>query len=253
MSTDAERTIPLLVGDYASLRNFNDEDSLTVLVMRVYPYKFWMVCWVPGKGRDTRVVARIARFIKDAGLTHFAYRSDREPTIAAMIDEACALSGRKGIKLTSDGEDQDVALDPDDLGELSTADVLVGNDSSDVDQLRVESTHTAKPEVSHPGESQSNEKSVGDYIGQLRTLKTALESRMKARLSCSHPVMQWLIEHTAYVLASLPLGATVRLRMVVSRGVKAENACADFGERIMWYMPTKMRSKFNQRWRYGFF
>ena len=125
MSSDSARTIPLVVADYAFPRNFGDEDPLTVLVMRVYPYKLWMVCWVPSKWRDPKVVARIIRFIKDTGLTHFAYRSDREPAIAAMIEEACALSGRKGIKLNNNDDNSDVAIDPEDVGDFDDVDVMV--------------------------------------------------------------------------------------------------------------------------------
>ena len=65
MLKNSKRTIPLVLGDDASPRNFCDEDSQTLLVMHVYPYKIWMVCRVPSKGGDPRVVARISRFVKD--------------------------------------------------------------------------------------------------------------------------------------------------------------------------------------------
>jgi len=61
-----------------------------------------------------------------------------------------------------------VAIDPEDVVDFDDVDVMVTGDSSASDGLRVDSTHTATPEVSHPGESQSNgkaEKAVGDYIG----------------------------------------------------------------------------------------
>ena len=95
---DSDRTIPLLVADCGFPTISDDDDALTRLVMRAYPYKLFTCTVAPCKGRDPRVVARIVRFIKDTGLTNFAYRSDREPAITAKIEEACALSGRKGIK-----------------------------------------------------------------------------------------------------------------------------------------------------------
>ena len=256
MTNDSTRTIPLVVADYAFPKNFGDEEPLTVLVMRVYPYKVWMVCWVPSKGRDPRVVARIARFLKDIGLTHFAYRSDREPAISAMIEDACAQSGRKGTKLRED--DDNVAIADDDLGMMTGVDVSGGIDSNAADtaRLQVESTHTATPEVSHPGESQSNgkaEKSVGDFVGQLRTLKTALESRLKAKLSSSHPVMHWLIEHTAYILNKFSLGSDGKTPYGRLHGKEGRERICEFGERVMWYVPKKLRSKLDQRWRYGIF
>ena len=69
---NSERTIPLLVADYGFRKNSDDDTTMTLLIMRVYPYKIYMCCAVPGKGRDPQVVARIVRFIKETGLTHFA-------------------------------------------------------------------------------------------------------------------------------------------------------------------------------------
>ena len=44
------------------------------------------------------MVNRLARFIEECGLLRFTFRSDREPAILAMMEEACTLSGRKGSK-----------------------------------------------------------------------------------------------------------------------------------------------------------
>ena len=41
---NAERKVPLLVGDYCFPKHTEDSDPLTLLVMRVYPYKLFMVC-----------------------------------------------------------------------------------------------------------------------------------------------------------------------------------------------------------------
>ena len=98
-SKQDSRDIPLLVGDYGFIRDSDDQDCTTTLVLKLYPFKLFFSCVVAAKGPDTMVVTRLAQFIKDAGLTHFAYRSDREPAIMAMIEEACARSGRRGVWL----------------------------------------------------------------------------------------------------------------------------------------------------------
>ena len=92
-SVKSDRTIPLLVGDYCFPKHSGDMESITTLVIRVYPYKLFFVCVVPVKGRDPRIVQRLERFIKECGLVHFTFRSDREPSIVAMLEEACALAG----------------------------------------------------------------------------------------------------------------------------------------------------------------
>ena len=55
----SEREIPHMVGDYAFPKNAEDEDPMTILVIRLYPYKLMMCCVVASKGRDQRIVNRI--------------------------------------------------------------------------------------------------------------------------------------------------------------------------------------------------
>ena len=90
-------------------------------------------------------------------------------------------------------------------------DFLDLNDAENGDSKELEdvTTHVAVPELCHPGEWSSNglaERSVREFTDQLRTLKTALESRLKVRIASSHPITHWLIEHTAYVLNKFSLG-----------------------------------------------
>lgn len=92
-----DRVIPLLVGDYCFPKHVEDSDAITTLVIRYYPYKPCFVCVVPVKGRDPRVIQRLARCIRECGLVHVTFRSDREPVIVAMLEEACTLVGRRGI------------------------------------------------------------------------------------------------------------------------------------------------------------
>ena len=256
---DRQRSIPLVVGDYGFPKSSGDDEPLTTLIMRVYPCKVFLCTWVPSKGRDPRVVARIVRFFKEVGLTHFAYRNDREPAIVAMIEEACGLSGRRGVKISPGSDVPDDHVDVSQFisnGEITNEDVNVG-DSVDINKPVPDVTsHIATPELSHPGESASNglaERSVGEFMDQLRTLKTALESRLKIRLSSSHPVTHWLIEHTAYVLNKFSLGPDGQTPYGRLHGREGHERICEFGERIMWYVPKKLRSKLDQRWRYGVF
>ena len=111
-SHESDREIPLLVGDYAFCRDSKDESLATLLVLRLYPYKLIFGFVVPAKGPDPLVVTRLAKLITDCGLVHFAYRSDKEPAIISMIQEACAMAGRKGVHVK--GGDESVVLDAGD-------------------------------------------------------------------------------------------------------------------------------------------
>ena len=94
-----------MVGDYGFVRDSRDEDLTTLLVLRLYPYKLIFAMVVTAKGPDPLVVTRIARLLADFGLVHFAYRSDKEPAIVSMIQEACTMSGRHGVHEKKNDDD----------------------------------------------------------------------------------------------------------------------------------------------------
>ena len=64
---------------------------------------------VPSKGVHEAVVARLARFIMDMGLINFCFRSDREPAVVRLFQEACRACGREGKNVTQpkDPKEQD--------------------------------------------------------------------------------------------------------------------------------------------------
>ena len=145
------RVIPLLVGDYCFLKDSQDEDQATMLVLKLYPYKIYFACLVRQKGPDPLVVARLTQFIKDMGLEHFAYRSDKEPAIISMLEEACARASRRGVKVKSDEDTETHAAIEDDLP-LSMLDSCPPRAPTGTEAM--EGTTVAVPEHSHPSESQ---------------------------------------------------------------------------------------------------
>ena len=90
-----------MVSDYGFNKNADDEENVIMLVMTLYPYQLAFACMVTSKGADPLVVARLCRFIMESGLVHFAYRSDREPAIVALIQDACAMAERNGVNVTA--------------------------------------------------------------------------------------------------------------------------------------------------------
>ena len=165
-SHEADRTIPLLVGDSVFCRNSKDDKLATILVLRLLPSRLTFACVVAAKGPDPLVVTRFAKLITDCGLVHFAFRSDKEPAIVAMLQEACAMAGRKGVHVKTD--DEEVVLDD---GDSKTGELQSGEHPGAVERAQL-----AVPENSHPGESQSNgidERAVQDLVKHVRVLKLA--------------------------------------------------------------------------------
>ena len=146
-SRENARTIPLLVGDYGFIRSSSDakEDMQNVLVLRVLPYKLSFASIVPVKGLDQMVAARIARFIRDAGLVHFAYRSDREMAMTALLEEAIRLSGRRGV--VTDTNEPPLQFD----FPIAAADDDEPDAPTQIPQRQpADATAIAVPELTHP-------------------------------------------------------------------------------------------------------
>ena len=101
-TSKSDSTVPLLVTDYCYLRDSVDQDLLTVLVARVYPWKMTFAMAVDAKGRDEDAIKRLASFIRTCGLAQFNYRSDQEPALLALAEEAIALSGREARAASSE-------------------------------------------------------------------------------------------------------------------------------------------------------
>ena len=94
---DKSRTIPLLVGDYAFVRDSRDSELLTMFVAKLLPYGVVFAMAVEQKGEDPDNVQRLAKWLRDSGLTHFAYRSDQEASIIALIEAAAREAGHEAV------------------------------------------------------------------------------------------------------------------------------------------------------------
>ena len=160
----------------------------------VPPHNIFFACVVASKGPDDLVVGRLVKLIKDTGLMHFAYRSDKEPSIIALIEEACSRAGRCGVPAKS-VEDKVV---------LEDGDHACGELQPEENPHAIDSAQIGVPEHSHPGESASNgkaERAVQAVVDHIRTLKAAFEDRYNVRLGNSHPLFHWMVEHAAYLLS----------------------------------------------------
>ena len=213
-----ERTIPLLVGDFAYVRTTNDDESLTVFVSKVLPQRVMFAMALDQKGANPENVTRLAKFIKNIGLTRFAYRSDQERAVIALIDSAALEANRQAVK------------------EGTNEAIVAASENSSV------------------GESASNgaaERAVQSFEDMTRTTKLALESRMGVQLPIKHPVMFWLVEHNANIITKYHVGTDGKTGYSNLHGRECREKLVEFGERVMFYVPRKLRAKLDPRWRYG--
>ena len=97
------RAIPHVVADYGFMRS-TDDDLITMLVLYIRPWRIYYSTVCDVKGPSQNVVTRVAQLFRDVGLSHFTYKSDREPAIRALLREAARLAN---VKADLDPEDED--------------------------------------------------------------------------------------------------------------------------------------------------
>ena len=215
MSQPTGRTLPMFHADYCFIRDSEDEKVLTVLVGRMSPSKAFFATVCDSKGPlDLYVLNRLEAFLKDEGVSKIAYRSDQEASIVATIEAALRNSGKAG-------------------------------DITD-----------AAPEHSAVGESASNgtaESAVKQFEDQLRTLKGALEAHMGDRLPVDHAIMRWLVQHVASIFNRHSTNSEGLTPHECRHGRRSHGRTAEFGERLLYYVPKKLRAKLDLRWRVGVF
>ena len=219
-SSKSDRADPLLVADYCFVRDNVDTDCVTVLVARLYPSRSMLATVVDAKGADQNAVARLARFLRDSGYAKIVYRSDQERSIIALFEETFKASGREGTPLHNPQLTQMV------------------------------------PEASAVGESQSNgkaENAVQKFEDLLRTYKSALETHLQCRIPIDHTIMRWMTEHVASITNRYKCNDEGQTPFEAIHGQRFRGKLAEFGERVFYYVPLRMRAKLNLRWRVGTF
>ena len=212
---DNQRCVHLLVFDYAFPRSADEDKTVTCLIGKMYPMRTTLAVVCDQKGRDPHIVSRLAAFIRENGIRHLVYKSDQEESITAMAKEAIQKVGITG--------------EPFDL---------------------------AVPEHSAVGSSASNgkaERTVQIIEDLVRTYRSALQARLGCDLPTEHPVFRWLLEHAAGNLnrcSTTPDGMTPYQHI---HGKRITLKQIEFGEKIFYYLPKRVRAKLDNRYHLGIY
>ena len=111
-------------------------------------------------------------------------------------------------------------------------------------------------EQSPVGESQSNgvaERQLQAVEDLLRTMRGALMHRLQCRITATHLIFQWLVMHVASVMNRYVVGGDGRTAFQRLHGRRASSKAVEFGERVFYYIPKKLRAKMSLRWRLGMY
>ncbi len=139
-----------------------------------------------------------------------------------------------------------------DLEELGRSDVILKTDGEPaikavqnrVQALRHGRTVPRNPPAYNPQSNGPCEKAVQDVTAQLRTLKIALEYRMKVKIHDDAPIMQWALEHAVFLLNKLNVhrsdGMTSYERLT---GRKWRRPIVEMGEHVLAKMALRRRER----------
>ena len=87
---------------------------------------------------------------------------------------------------------------------------------------------------------------------QIRVVKISLEHRLNFKVPVEHPIMWWLVEHSAMLLTNCHQSGTDNLTGYQRlHGHPAAQRMPEFGEMVMWYVPKRLRQKLDPKWRMG--
>ena len=92
-------------------------------------------------------------------------------------------------------------------------------------------------------------------VSLVRTLKVAVEARLNLSkpMPCHHAIVHWLFEHAAWILSKYAVDGEGRTPYGRRHGHEAQVRVCEFGERVMFYIPSKGRAKLDVRWTHGTF
>ena len=96
-------------------------------------------------------------------------------------------------------------------------------------------------EHSRVGDSASNgrvERCIQELGGQVRTLRVALEERLRTTIPLSHPIVPWLIRHSADILNKCQVREEGKTSFELIKGRACIEPLAEFGEYV-YFKPLK--------------
>ena len=99
-----------------------------------------------------------------------------------------------------------------------------------------------------PGPSAQSNQQLEDLV---RTCKSAIEARIDCKLRSDHPLLRWIVEHAANVYNKYAVSPEGKTPYASLHGKKPKEKLVEFGERVLWHVPKRPRTKLDLRWRLG--
>ena len=188
--------VPEVHLDFMFMGDENGGKTLTYLVAKERITRALMATVVSRKSTGEFAATRVLAFMREYGIefTDIGVKSDNEPAICSLVD----LIGR--IRAARGGGKMHVELSP---------------------------VHS----------SASNgvvERGIQAVQGQIRVMRSAVETRLGVHLDVEHVVWPWLAEYAAYLLCRAEVGHDGKTAYERAKGKLGKIPGMEFLERVLW-------------------
>ena len=116
-----------------------------------------------------------------------------------------------------------------------------------VKDQRAHKTLLEHPPAHDPQSNGVAEKGVQDATGVVRTLKLALEQRIGVKIEDSDKIVEWMLEHSGWILSNCVVGRGGRVSAQRITGRAATKPLIEFGEQIMLKPKRSVRMREHKR------
>jgi hypothetical protein len=235
------------------------------------PYRSWCPVCVEGRARDKmhkkgddQENKEIPEIVFDYG---FLGAKGDEETIAVQIakDRRTRMLFAHVVPRKGFAHEHGAAEMIRDIEKLGYSDVILKCDGEaalksiqEVVRNRREKGKTVL-ENSPVGDSRANgaaERAVQSVSEQVRVIRRGLEQRLGLKLSCKHPVMTWLVEHSADLISKYQVGEDGKTAYERWKGKRFTMEEIEFGEKIHYRLNMKNKAqqeKLEVRYGEGFY
>ena len=108
-----------------------------------------------------------------------------------------------------------------------------------IKEFRPQPTLLEGPPGNDPQSNGVAEKGVQDVMGMIRSFKLSLEYRLKRNVNDRHPIVEWAIEHAAWLITHLRVGRDGRTASERVSGRQCVQPIVEFGEQV-WAKPLRI-------------
>ena len=151
----------------------------------------------------------------------------------------------------------------EDIASLGYTDVIIKGDGEPalvqvmeaIRERRQQRTLVENPPAYDPQSNGAAEKAVDHVMGELRTLKLALESRINLKIGTKWKIVKWMVEHVGSMINRYQVGHDGKTPFRRIMGKECNQKVLEFGERVLIKPKRRQRSNRKQaldgKWRYA--